>query len=88
MYQISLTCHSPIIKESREEDQRVGRKLLDKKKSERWVVSTIVKVGCLRKSQLGFGFGRLILPKTETQWVFRNLVFCKEEHIGEVRSKI
>ena len=34
---------------------------------------------CLRKSQLGFGFGLLILLKTETRWIFRNLVFCKTE---------
>ena len=28
--------------------------------------------GYLRNSQLGFGFGLLILPTTETQWIFRN----------------
>ena len=43
---------------------------------------------CLRKSlALGFGSGLLILPKTETQWIFRNLVFCKAELPPKTREK-
>ena len=41
----------------------------------------------VRKSQLGFGFGLLILPKIETQSIFRNLVFCKAELPPKTREK-
>ena len=51
------------------------------------LVSNPKKLDCWRKSQLGFGFDLLILPKTETQWMFRNLDFCKAE-IPEKRSNL
>ena len=44
-------------------------------------------IGCSRKSQLGFGLGLLILAKTETQWIFRNFVFCKAELPPKTREK-
>ena len=46
-----------------------------------------VAIGCLRKSQLGFGFGLLILLKTKIQWIFRNLVICKAEFPPKTREK-
>ena len=33
------------------------------------------------KEPTRFGFGLLILPKTETQWIFRNLVFCNKPEL-------
>ena len=44
-------------------------------------------LGCLRKSQVGFGFGLLIVPKIETQWIFRNLVFFKTEFPPKTRER-
>ena len=44
-------------------------------------------VGCLRKSQLGFGLGLLIFRKTEAQWIFRNVVMCKAELPPMTREK-
>ena len=50
-------------------------------------VCSVLLTGCLRKSQLGFGFGLFILPKTETQWIFRNLAFFKAELPPKTREK-
>ena len=44
-------------------------------------------IGYLGKSQLGFGFGLLILPQTETRWIFRNLVFCKTQLPPKTREE-
>ena len=44
-------------------------------------------IGCLRKTQLGFGFSLLILPKTENRWVFRYFVFCKAELPPKARER-
>ena len=44
----------------------------------------IGKIGRFRKSQLGFGFGLLIHPKTDTQWIIRNLFFCKADFVNGV----
>ena len=43
--------------------------------------------GCLRKGQLGFGFGLCIRPKPETQWILTNLVVCKDELPPKTREK-
>ena len=43
--------------------------------------------GSLRKSQLGCGFGRLILPKTDAQWILLNFVSCKAELPPKTREK-
>ena len=44
-----------------------------------YLIFVHVLLGCLRKSQLGFGFGLFIVPKTETQWIFRKfgLLQCR-----------